>query len=125
MPFTVKSFMIGAGRIGNVVIQRAVAGVIAAQEIVMVAFRAVGDLGGSDADAVAVDIDELTLISVLGRVQRAKGVANLTIAGRFNVLMIKSCAPTSSSREPGRNAFNISSDVPAGSSFCCANPRIE
>lgn len=40
----------------NVVIQRAVAG-IAAQEIVMVAFRAVGDLG-SDVDAVAVDIDE-------------------------------------------------------------------
>lgn len=64
----------------------------------MVAFRAVGD-DGVDADAVAVKINEADIDIGFGAVRVAKGAANLTIVGRFNVLMMKSCALTSSSRE--------------------------
>lgn len=63
----------------------------------MVAFRAVGD-DGVDADAVAVKINEAD-IDIGFRRGPVKGAANLTIVGRFNVLMMKSCALTSSSRE--------------------------
>lgn len=64
----------------------------------MVAFRAVGD-DGVDADAVAVKINEADIDIGFRRGRVAKGAANLTIVGRFNVLMMKSCALTSSSRE--------------------------